>query len=105
MPRNGYISEYLQGGRIVSHGRIESLENGFKIGDGLPFTLYIRPKVNTSSIDTTLSVKCYQDEAFSEAPFAFNDWSPLCVREIAPNSEALKYYDLYWGCGDYVGKV
>ena len=106
MPKNGYISEFVNGGRIVSHGKIESLANGFKIGeDGVPFTIYVRPKNATSAIDVIIRLKCYQDDEASNVPVPLNDWSPLLVREIAPNNTLLNYYDIYWGSGSYVESV
>ena len=29
MKQKGYISEFINGGRIVSHGKVENLDNGF----------------------------------------------------------------------------
>ena len=102
MPQKGYISEYMNGGRIVSHGKITDLSGGFRLGGQL-FTLYPRPKEGQEATDVTLSVRCYQDEGFSEAPFACNDWSPLAVAEIAPDASGLlDTCDLYWGSGSYV---
>lgn len=102
MAQKGYISETLNGGRIISHGKITDLRNGFKLPNGALFSIYIRPKFSTSTVDTVLSVKCYQDELFSEAPFVFNDWSPLSISEIAPDKALLNTNDVYWGSGEYV---
>ena len=44
MGRQGYISEFMNGGRILSHGKIESLANGFSLPNDALFSLYIRPK-------------------------------------------------------------
>lgn len=99
----GYISEAMNGGRIVAHGQITDLSAGFKLPKGELFTVYIRPKFNTSTLDTTLSVRCQQDKEFSDAPVVFNDWSPLAIAEIAPSSnDLLQTNDLYWGSGEYV---
>ncbi len=105
MPKKGYISEFVNGGRIVSHGKIESLENGFKICDGVPFSIYVRPKNATSSIDVLINLKCYQDEEASNVPVPLNDWSPLLVSEIAPDATLLNYYDIYWGSGCHIESV
>ena len=84
MAQKGYISEFMNGGRILSHGKIESLSQGFKLPNDTPFSVYIRPKDTASeALDTVLSVKCYQDERFSDAPIAYNDWSPMAIVEIA----------------------
>ena len=51
MARQGYISEFMNGGRILSHGKIESLANGFSLPNDALFSLYIRPKYSSSSVD------------------------------------------------------
>lgn len=103
MPKKGYISEQMTAGRVVSHGKISSLTGGFHLPDYLPFSLYIRPKTTGTALDTTLNVKCYQDDAAADAPFAYNDWSPLAIVEIASGQEIiLETADLYWGSGYYV---
>lgn len=102
MPKKGYISEVIGGGRIVSHGQVSDLSRGFKLPDGVPFTVYIRPRFSVSTPDTVLSVKLYQEDGFEPAPVAFNDWSPLVISEIAPDTELLKTNDLFWGSGQSV---
>lgn len=105
MPKKGYISEQMTAGRVVSHGKITSLAGGFRLPDNLPFSLYIRPKFSVSTLDTTMNVRCYQDEQASEAPIAYNDWSPLAIVEIAAGQESiLDTNDLYWGSGYYIGE-
>lgn len=100
MRSKGYISEFMNGGRIVSHGKIESLAQGFKLPKDALFTVYARPKTQTADFDAVLSVKCYQDDSFSDAPVPLYDWSPLAIREIAPDEEILTVCDLYWGSGE-----
>lgn len=99
MAQKGYISEFMNGGRIVSHGKISDLTNGFKLPGGEPFSVYIRPKFSTSTLDTVISVRCSQDEQLSEAPVLFNDWSPMAIVEIGADAEILKTNDIYWGSG------
>jgi hypothetical protein len=31
-----------------------------------------------------------------------NDWSPLCIVEIAANAEALALFNIYWGSGSRI---
>lgn len=61
-------------------------------------------RASSSRVDTVLTVRCSQDESLTEAPVPFNDWSPLAISEIAPNSELLKTNDVYWGSGSYEGE-
>lgn len=68
MGKKGYISEFMGGGRIVSHGKIADLSKGFKLPSGNPFSVYVRPKYSVSTLDTVLTVRCSQDESLTEAP-------------------------------------
>lgn len=105
MAQKGYISEFMNGGRIVSHGKIEDLSQWFKLPGDIPFSVYLRPSFPTTNVDAILSVKCSQDNNFSEAPVSYNDWSPMAITEIAPDNEILETCDLYWGSGSYVEGV
>lgn len=103
MNKKGYISEFMGGGRIVSHGKITDLTEGFSLPNGALFSIYVRPRNSgDSAVDTILSVKCYQDDDFSEAPIVYNDWSPLAIRELAPDAEVLELCDIYWGSGQNI---
>ena len=73
MGKKGYISEFMNGGRIVSHGKIADLSKGFKLPSGNPFSVYVRPKYSVSTVDTVLNVRLYQEEGFSPVPVPFND--------------------------------
>lgn len=105
MTKKGYISEFVGGGRVVSHGQITDLTKGFRLESGNPFSVYVRPKEGVASFDCILSVRCYQDDEFSDAPVTFYDWSPLAICEIAPSEDEdlLKTYDIFWGSGAYEG--
>lgn len=74
----------MSGGRIVAHGKIADLTNGFRLSNGAPFSVYVRPKFGVSAVDTVINAKCYQDDVFSEAPVPFNDWSPMAVSSLLP---------------------
>jgi hypothetical protein len=100
--RRGYISESVHGGRVVSHGKIADLSQGFALSGGQSFSIYIRPRQSVTQVDTVLSVKCANESEFSEAPFPYNEWSPLMIREIAPENGILEVCDIYWGSGEIV---
>lgn len=104
MAKYGYISEAVAAGRIVAHGKITDLSSGFKLPKGGLFSVYVRPKTTAADNDVILSVKCYQDEEFGDAPFPVGDWSPLLLREIASDSTVLSDYDIYYGTQDYIYK-
>ncbi len=101
--RKGYISESVHGGRVVTHGKIEDLSQGFALSGGQSFSIYIRPRQSVTTAETVLSVKCANDTEFSEAPFQYSEWSPLMVKEIAPENGILDVCDIYWGSGENVG--
>lgn len=107
----GYISEFINGGRIVSHGvlSIDMLRNGCGIPHGGLFTIYIRPKVTIEDVDIVLPVRLYQDEEMNDAPFAFNEWSPLLIKEIGKLSdtqvELLRNCDVFFGSGSYINTL
>ncbi len=105
MGKKGFISEFMNGGRILSHGQIMDLSNGFALQEEIPFSIYIRPKHTTSALDAIVSVRCYQEDEFSNAPIVLHDWTPLAITGIAPDSSILEQYDIYWGCGQYVDKT
>lgn len=63
----------MNGGRILSHGKIENLADGFSLPNDALFSIYIRPKYSSSTVDAVLSVKCYQDDEFSDAPVVLNE--------------------------------
>lgn len=105
MKQKGYISEFINGGRIVAHGQVKSLDKPFSLPEGIPFSIYVRPKGPVEGLDVMLNVKCWQEQVFSDAPFVLNDWSPMAIKAIAPNADFLNTYDLYWGAGTYVESV
>lgn len=102
-PIKAVLSEVMTSGRIVSHGKIEDLTNGFSLEPSYaPFTIYVRPKNASDEVDIVASLRGFQDDDFSDAPILLNDWSPLAILEIAPDAINLDNYDVFWGAGDYV---
>lgn len=98
---NNYVSESMFVSRIVSKGRIESLANGFKLKDGAPFSVYVRPKTITSlDRDVLINCKLYKEDEFSECPVSLFTWVELVVIELAPSETLLESYDVYWGSGN-----
>lgn len=98
----GYISEYVGGGRIVSHGQINDLSSGFNLPQGELFSIYVRPKGETEETDIILDMLCYQDEESSPCPVGLREWCPMLIRTLAPAEGVTDNYDIYWGSGMYV---
>lgn len=102
MNQKGYISETINGGRIVAHGQIKNLSQPFSLPGNTPFSVYVRPKAETAKLDTILNVRCWQDKTFSDAPVALYDWSPLAIEAVGADSSLLEHFDVYWGSGTAV---
>lgn len=97
-----YVSEFMNGGRIVSHGEIQTLKKGFKLCEGcVPFSIYLVKKQDSAQELAVLNVKCMEDTDFAEAPFYVNEWTPCAITEIAPDETdaILTNYRLFWGAG------
>lgn len=86
--------------RILSHGKIENISNGFKLSNGSYFSVYVRPKNDNLGADVLLNCKCICDKETSEIPIQLNDWTSAAIVEIAPNAISLEEYDVYWGAGN-----
>lgn len=84
--------------RILSHGKITDLTNGFR--KNVPFSVYVRPKNDTLAQDILISCRCFCDEDTTALPVPLNDWTPAAIVEIAPNAIDLSEYEVYWGAGN-----
>jgi len=99
--KDNYVSETMFVSRIVAKGKIESLNNGFKLKDSAPFSVYVRPRtLTTLERDMLLNCKLYKEDECSIVPVPLFSWVELVITEIAPNEELLNSYDMYWGSGD-----
>jgi len=100
-----YVSESMNAGRILSHGKISALP--FTFTSFNPFSIFVVPKANvTSGVISTpdnagmlVDCKCYQDDASSDIPVLFNQWTEAAIIEIAEDAIDLDDYDVYWGAG------
>lgn len=85
--------------RILSHGQITNLADGFAL-DGQPFSIYVRPKQTVTAMDMVVSAKCICDTELSSLPVSFNDWTPASIVALDKNAINLAQYDVYWGAGN-----
>lgn len=88
----------LQEMRVLSHGEITDLSNGFK--PGFPFSVYVRPKEVTMDSDIIINAKCLCDDETSALPVPLYNWTPAEITEIAPNAIPLDDYRVFWGAGN-----
>lgn len=97
-----FQNDTMSANRILAHGIIEHLENGFKLPNGIPFSIYIRPKEKTDENDVIIVCKCYRDDYFQEAPVNIGGWSELAIEAIESINFDSSKYEVYWGAGCYV---
>lgn len=87
--------------RILSKGKIENLSGGFSL-NGVPFSIYVRPKKVTMEHDTLVNCRLLCDKEVSEFPVPINDWTPAMIAEISPDAISLSDFDVYWGAGEKI---
>lgn len=87
--------------RILSHGQVTDLTNGFSLG-GKPFSVFVRSKSVTMETSIILSCKTFCDKDASDLPVPIGDWTPAAIAEISPNAVSLDDYDVYWGAGETI---
>jgi hypothetical protein len=95
----GHITEIMNAGRILSHGKITSLTAAFSLATGHPFSLFIIPKSTSVVEPLVASVKLYQDDAAANCPFSLRCWTETAVVEVGATAIDLTAYDVYWGAG------
>lgn len=85
--------------RILSHGQITDLSQGYKAD--YPFSVYLRPKEGVEYQDDVLvRCRCMCDKELSDLPVAVGDWTTAAIVELAPDAIPLDEYDVYWGAGN-----
>ena len=85
--------------RILSHGQITDLSQGYKAD--YPFSVYLRPKEGVGYQDDVLvRCRCMCDREMSDLPVAVGDWTTAAIVELAPDAIPLDEYDVYWGAGN-----
>lgn len=88
----------MQDLRVLSHGKITDLSNGFK--RDYSFSVYVRPKEDTLANDVLLNCRCTCDDEVSALPVPLYNWTPAAIMEIAPDAISLEDYDVFWGAGN-----
>lgn len=87
--------------KILSHGKVTDLSNGFSLG-GKPFTICLIPKTATMELTTTVSCRLLCDSQCSELPVVLNDWAPVYIHTLAQNAIDLTAFDVYWGAHETI---
>lgn len=87
--------------RILSHGKITDLSNGFSLPGKAPFSIFVREKgIATMSTNVLMDCKCICDQSASALPVPIGDWTPAEITEISPAAISLDTYDIFWGSGE-----
>lgn len=86
--------------RILKHGKIASLSSAFSIENDAPFSIYVKPVVESDDADILVNCKCMCDSEASALPVPLNEWTPAAIKEISANAINLSSYDVYWGAGN-----
>lgn len=90
----------MQISRILTHGKIETLKEGFRLPHNSIFSVYVRPKEGIVETDLLVNCRCICDDKPSDLPVPLNEWTPAAIVEITPNAIELDMYDVYWGAGN-----
>lgn len=101
---NFYVNEAMYAGRITAKGRITSIPaEGFSLKGKAPFTLFLRPKIETSMArNVVINCKLVKDSDFGDVPVSVGCWNELVIEELAGDTaRLLTDYDMYWGSGNY----
>lgn len=107
MAKQGFVSNEMIAGRLLSHGKIESLEQAMTFD--VPVSIVIIPKVNIAerlvsrptAAGLLVDCKMYQDDNSSDYFIPFLVETPASIKEIAADAIELATYDVYWSAGDY----
>lgn len=90
----------IYGQRILSKGRITDLSKGFSLKDGIPFSVYVRPKGESTEVDTVVNCRLICDRKAGPFPVPVGDWTPGMIAEISADGISLDDFDVYWGSGE-----
>lgn len=85
--------------RLVSKGQITDLSQGFSLANGIPFSVFLKPKKATMNTCELINCKLIGDTEFDNFPVPVGDWTPGAVKQIAASGIDLTAYDVFWGAG------
>ena len=88
--------------RILSKGQILDLSKGFSLGEGVPFSAFVRPTRASMETNILLDCKLICDKESGSFPVPLGDWTPGVIVSISPNAISLEDYEIYWGAGEQI---
>lgn len=95
----GYVPTEMSVSRLVDWGQITDLSSGFKLSGAVPFSVFIRPKVESSASSIVIQAMPYQGDSFTPTPVILETWMENVISELAPDAVDLSAYDVWWGAG------
>lgn len=107
MAKQGFVSNEMIAGRLLSHGKIESLEQAEVFDVPVSIMIVSKAKITGALIapdsnqHLLVNLKLYQDDAASLFPCPIGQWTEGSIKEIAATAIELATYDVYWAAGDY----
>ena len=97
------VTKQMKAGRILSHGKISSLTEEFRLKNDTPFALFIIPKVGSGfEEDKTVLVNCELglDDTFEDCPFTLLCWDVPALTAISVAGIDTTKFDVFWGAGE-----
>lgn len=86
--------------RICAKGQITDLSHGFRLPNGSPFSLYVRPISDSIPTDTMVPCKLICDKEVGNFPLHLGDWTPGKIVLLPPNAIDTEKFEIYWGASD-----
>lgn len=97
--KKGFVPSEMSVQRIVDWGQVTDLTSDFKLPDNYPFSVFVRPKAETSESSVIISARPYQSYDFKPTPVVLESWMENMIITIEAGAIDLEAYDVWWGAG------
>lgn len=104
----GISTNDISAGRITAHGKVASVDEGFFITNGAPFSILVIPIASvigrvisvSDNLGILINCKLSQSHTMSDLAVVFNQWTEGLIGYIHIDAIDLELYDVYWGAGN-----
>ena len=92
--------------RLCAKGQITDLQKGFRLPNGTPFSIFLRPisgngeSETAVASDTVIQCKLICDVSIGPFPVHVGDWTPGKIAYLPPYAIDTDKYEIYWGASD-----
>ena len=93
----GYINPAMFAGRIMAHGQVTDLSEAFALSDERVFSIFLKPKEETTETVEMVTCKLALDTTASPYPALIGVWNEGAFVELSASETLLTNYDVYWG--------